>query len=70
MNAGPFTFSRILNLLTPWITLGLVLYLLVLVQRWTQRHLFGAAYLAFGKRGLALIMYLLVLAPGSSAARR
>ena len=64
MNAGPFTFSRILNLLTPWILLGLVLYALVLVQRWTQRHLFGAAYLAFGKRGSALILYLIVLAPG------
>ncbi|MCC7208367.1 MAG: hypothetical protein IT323_13750, partial [Anaerolineae bacterium] len=64
MDAGPFTFSRILNLLSPWITLGLVLYLLVWVQRWTQRHLFGAAFLAFGKRGPALISYLLVLAPG------
>jgi hypothetical protein len=53
-----------LNLLTPWITLAIILILLNRVQYWINRHLFGVGLLAFRAKGIATIMYLLVLLPG------
>ncbi|CAG1008126.1 hypothetical protein ANRL4_03845 [Anaerolineae bacterium] len=56
--------SATLNLLTPWITLIAVSYLLVSVRTWILRHIFGVSWLASSERNLAVIVYLLVLLPG------
>lgn len=56
--------SDVLNLLTPWIVFGFVTFLLLRVQRWVYRHLFGVSYLASRDKTLATLFYLLALFPG------
>ncbi len=55
-----FTF----DLLTPWIVLAVALVLLLYVQRWIHRHLFGVGYLISREKHAATFFYYLLLLPG------
>jgi hypothetical protein len=54
----------VLDLLTPWITLLVVLFLLVRSQQWVLLHLFGMTWAASGNRRTATIIYIVLLLPG------
>jgi hypothetical protein len=53
-----------LQLLTPFVWVGLTLPILLLMQRWIHRHLHGLSLLATGKQGWAIVLYALILLPG------
>src|SRR5690349_3411878 len=55
-----FTF----DLLIPWIVLAITLVLLLYVQRWIHRHLFGVGYLISREKHAATFFYYLLLLPG------
>src|SRR5258708_701063 len=52
------------DLLIPWISFGIVIWLLLTVQRWIHRHLFGMGYLLAKEKHAATFFYYLLLAPG------
>ena len=52
------------NALTALLWVALALPLLLLLQRWINRHLQGVAYLLTGRPGWAVIAYAIVLFPG------
>jgi len=55
-----FTF----DLFTPWIVLAITLALLLSIQRWIHRHLFGVGYLISREKHAATFFYYLLLLPG------
>lgn len=52
------------NLLTPWLLLGGVLFLLVQAEKWIQSHLYGVGWLLTNDKRSATALYYLILAPG------
>lgn len=64
MFESDFTTSDILNLFTPWVVFGVVVFLLVRSQFWIRQHLFGIGLIWLNSRGTAAWVYILVLLPG------
>lgn len=54
----------IFDIFIPWIALAIVVYLLMQVQRFILRHLFGVGFLISRGRGPATLIFYLVLLPG------
>ncbi|HML24985.1 MAG TPA: hypothetical protein PKD09_25245, partial [Aggregatilinea sp.] len=52
------------NLLTPWLLLGGVLFLLVQAEKWIHSHLYGVGWLLTQDKQSATALYYLVLLPG------
>lgn len=52
------------NLLTPWLLLGGVLFLLVQAEKWIHSHLYGVGWLLTEDKQSATALYYLVLLPG------
>jgi hypothetical protein len=56
--------SDILNLFTPWVVFGVVVFLLARSQFWIRQHLFGIGLIWLNSKGTAAWVYILVLLPG------
>lgn len=54
----------IFDAVLPWVGFGVTLYLLIQIQKWIHRHVFGVGYLLTGRRGPATLLFYLALAPG------
>ncbi len=52
------------NLLTPWLLLGGVLFLLVQAEKWIHSHLYGVGWLLTEDKQSATALYYLALLPG------
>jgi hypothetical protein len=52
------------DLLLPFFAVGAVIILLLMVQRWIHRHLFGVGFLLARDKGTATLFYYLFLMPG------
>ncbi|PJF42449.1 MAG: hypothetical protein CUN50_04100 [Candidatus Thermofonsia Clade 1 bacterium] len=64
MLAEELTTSQILNLFTPWLIFGVVIFALARTQYWIKQHLFGIGLIWLGKKERAAWIYILVLLPG------
>ncbi len=64
MLAEELTPSQILNLFTPWLVFGGVVFALARTQYWVRQHIFGIGLLWLGKKELAAWLYLIVMLPG------
>src|SRR5215468_20502 len=52
------------DLLIPWFSFGITIWLLLTVQRWIHRHLFGMGFLLAKEKHAATFFYYFLLAPG------
>lgn len=59
-----YTISDILNLLTPWIIFGGILFVLSKISYWVKQHLFGLGLAATGRQNFARIAYIVFMLPG------
>lgn len=55
---------HVLDLLIPWITLALILFPLVHLERWIHQHLYGLGWLLTQNKERATLLYYLVFLPG------
>jgi hypothetical protein len=60
----PLTMSAVMNLFTPWLALAAIVWVLIFVQRWVFRHLFGLGWLITKRRNVAVYLYGLAVLPG------